>query len=407
MRLTLRILRYKIKAQHKVLDLRQHPILLWHWSARWDWFAVLLIGGLAFVAVNEFAVGIILMFLSLLSLCSKLWHHAGYSFTLKGLGTAGISLIMVCSVMGTIAYMEERPWSNMTVFWRRFIILNQIHTAAKPPTYPPKVEDLTTMIPIPDNKSSKPVQLEPLLRPEIPQALALQFAKLSEQVSDFAEERQRGERALPPIDPNLPEVKTNKPWMKLYSYRQQTKSVFHRTYGPQCLQLADALSGSDRSQDKEQLESLCKEDPDDNHTLEFLSALLVKVSQKVQETPKDAAPSGPVAVYNAAGGKFYATCSTINGPNGRALENHGEAITDRVGFNAPQPCSPSELKAAAIDMLISVTSEPSFRENAWTSFCVAVLGDQFDDHVVKDFAAKADLEKKIEFLKKLKTSLKP
>jgi hypothetical protein len=128
--------------------------------------------------------------------------------------------------------------------------------------------------------------------------------------------------------------------------------------------------------------------------------------------PKDVPPSGPIGVYNAPGAKFSATCSVINGPNGKAIENHGEMNLDRSSVNAPQSCSPSQIKASEIDGLISETSEPSFRgnasrENAWTRFSIAVLGGEFDEHVAKDFAAQPDLEKRLEFLKKLKDSLQP
>jgi hypothetical protein len=125
MRFGLLLLRYKIKARYRMRELKQHPILLWHWSSRWDWFAVLLIGGLAFAAVNEFAVGIFLMLLSMLSLSSKLWHtnaHIG----LKLSGTIAIGVFMCLFIAGTVAYMEDKPWSNIPVFWSRFAVIHEI-----------------------------------------------------------------------------------------------------------------------------------------------------------------------------------------------------------------------------------------------------------------------------------------
>jgi hypothetical protein len=135
-------------------------------------------------------------------------------------------------------------------------------------------------------------------------------------------------------------------------------------------------------------------------------------TEESKSEPKDALPSGPVAVYNAKGGEFFASCSSINGPNGKAIENHGKVTLDHSGVNAPQPCSPSQTKASEIDGLISETAESSFRGDArneivWTRFSIDVLRQEFDEQVAKDFAAQPDLEKRIEFLKKLKASLQP
>jgi hypothetical protein len=122
---------------------------------------------------------------------------------------------------------------------------------------------------------------------------------------------------------------------------------------------------------------------------------------------EDAAPSSPVAVYIAPGARLNATCSVIAGPNGKGIENHGEVNLDHSSVNAAQLCSPSQIKASYIDGLISETAAPSFRENSWTRFCVDVLGGEFGAQVAKDFAAQSNLEKRIEFLKKLKASLQP
>jgi hypothetical protein len=137
----------------------------------------------------------------------------------------------------------------------------------------------------------------------------------------------------------------------------------------------------------------------------------VKTEESKSEL-KDALPRGPVAVYNAKGGEFFASCSSIIGPDGKAFENHGKVTLYRSGVNAPQPCSPSQAKASEIDGLISETAESSFRADArneimWTRFSIDILRQEFDEQVAKDFAAQPDLEKRIEFLKKLKASLRP
>jgi hypothetical protein len=135
-------------------------------------------------------------------------------------------------------------------------------------------------------------------------------------------------------------------------------------------------------------------------------------TEEPKSEPKDAGPSGPVAVYNAKGGEFFASCSVIYGPDGKAIENHGKVTLDHTSVNAPQSCSPSQIKASYIDGLILETTDSSFirnarSENAWTIFSKAVLSDNFNEQVVKDFEAQPDFEKRIEFLKKLRASLQP
>src|SRR5216684_8163646 len=147
-------LRWRIKAQPYVHDLWKHPTKFWHWSSTWGWFAVLCLGGLAFIAMNEFAVGLILLFFSLLSLSSKLWH-TGWRLSMKLTGTIGIIIIMGLFVVSVLTFMEDRPWSNLLVFWNRFFVLRPLSVAIGVPSYPPDFSRFpSTSIPIPSKKDS-------------------------------------------------------------------------------------------------------------------------------------------------------------------------------------------------------------------------------------------------------------
>jgi outer membrane biosynthesis protein TonB len=130
-------------------------------------------------------------------------------------------------------------------------------------------------------------------------------------------------------------------------------------------------------------------------------------TEESKPEPKDFPPSGPVAVYNAKGGEFFASCSSINGPNGKAFENYGKVILEKSSVNAPQPCSPSQLKANAIDFLLETSSDIDipFKEHAWLINCTKILHDEFGEETVKDFMAQPSIEKKKEFLIKLMASL--
>ncbi len=122
--------------------------------------------------------------------------------------------------------------------------------------------------------------------------------------------------------------------------------------------------------------------------------------------------AGPIGLYNAEGGKASLTCSVINAPNGKAIENHGDVLADHLSINAPPSCTPSQKKIGTINVLLTETAEPSFignpsKEGDWAWFSTRVLSGEFDEQVAKDFAAQPDTGKKIEFLKKLKESLNP
>jgi hypothetical protein len=126
------------------------------------------------------------------------------------------------------------------------------------------------------------------------------------------------------------------------------------------------------------------------------------------KTQPPAAPAGPVGVYNAEGGKFYSTCSEIDAPGGRAIENHGEMALEHSSVNAPPPCSPSEKKAFGIDQMLSASlRQNNFVEHTWSVWCEAILRKEFDEQTAKGFMAQPDTEKKREFLRKLKEPIHP
>jgi hypothetical protein len=143
---------------------RDRITTLWHWSARWDWFAALLLGAIGFISVREFGVGIILMALSMLSLTSKLWH-ANTSTALKTLGTFLIMVFMGLFVVGTVANMEEKPWSNVPVFWNKYGVIR----AFPRERYPRVLLYVPTEIWVDEQRfdTTVPIPLEVPRKPEI------------------------------------------------------------------------------------------------------------------------------------------------------------------------------------------------------------------------------------------------
>ena len=132
-----------------------------------------------------------------------------------------------------------------------------------------------------------------------------------------------------------------------------------------------------------------------------------------QSKPAEDVPHGPVGILNREGAKATLVCSEINIPNGTAIDNRGELNGDHLNVNGTSPpCTPTQKKISAIDMLLDEPTKPSFKENAleeraWVRFAIVVLRDQFDEHIAGDFAAQSDTEKRIEFLKELRKSLHP
>ena len=148
---------------------------------------------------------------------------------------------------------------------------------------------------VPENKEAPkknieiPVKPMPRLdfqRPEVRQALAARFAGLSDDIEELAEERKNGENALPPIDPDVPEGKSNEPFMKREHYYQQTRGEFHfKRFDHRCMILIEALS--DRKEivdDVKGVETMCQTS---RSVLELkrLSTYLATLAQKVQQLP--------------------------------------------------------------------------------------------------------------------------
>jgi len=147
MRIALLALRRKIKARYSMHNIWRTPTNIWHWSSRWEWFAVLFLGGLAFIAMNEPYIGLGLLALALLSLSSKLWHAAAISSVWRVFGTGGIVIVAALCLMGTIAYMEDKPWSNLPVFWNMIDVIHKIPRSKYP--------DALLFLPTPQNWAEK------------------------------------------------------------------------------------------------------------------------------------------------------------------------------------------------------------------------------------------------------------
>lgn len=220
-------------------EIWKHPIKFWHWSSRWDWFTVLGLGGLGFVAVNEAVVGLFLIFLSLLSLTSKLWHGNNGPL-IKISGTGGVALAMVLCTMATVAFMEEKPWSNVPVFFHRYVFLANISKGEMPislklPTYPPKFDSFPqTVMPTPKAEDNPRGPEESRLKRDINRFIVDIAAFLAERKGDSPGFDALGVPAIGVENGvKLEGVRTK--------YQNETVKRFKDEFGRRCVRIVDQL----------------------------------------------------------------------------------------------------------------------------------------------------------------------
>jgi hypothetical protein len=168
LRLPLLLLRWKIKLRYRMQDireLRKHPGLLWHWAAKWQWFAVLFLGALAAMSVPEYGLALVLFFLSGLSAASKIQHWAGsasklWTRIIKSFGILVVTGLFILMFFTIIAMKGNGPWSHLPQGWGRMIA----YVTARPDTTPLEV-DLEII-----SKSRRPSVPVPLVSMPIPLA---------------------------------------------------------------------------------------------------------------------------------------------------------------------------------------------------------------------------------------------
>jgi hypothetical protein len=109
-----------------IRELRKHPALLWDKAAKWQWFAVLFLGGLGAVSIPEYGLALFLLFLSGLSAASKTHHWNGVSskfwtVTFKVGGVSAVFGGFILCFFTAIAIKGDGPWSHLPQGWNRMI----------------------------------------------------------------------------------------------------------------------------------------------------------------------------------------------------------------------------------------------------------------------------------------------
>jgi len=122
-KIVLTALRWRIKTRYRLADisaLRKHPINLWHWASRWQWFAVLLVGAVTMFGIGEYGIGIVLLWLSALSAASKIQH---WNIVFRGapaLKAMSVFAILALSILSTATVISRKGndrWSHLPEGW--------------------------------------------------------------------------------------------------------------------------------------------------------------------------------------------------------------------------------------------------------------------------------------------------
>ncbi len=290
-------LRWSITTRSNLEKLWKHPRTLWHWSVTWPWFAVLCLGGIGFIAVNEPAVGLVLLLLSFYSLSAKLWHTR-WGLPAKVVGTIGVVVILTLFTASTIAYMEDKPWSNVVVFWDRFVILKSLPTKEKWPRYPPDLNGFpSTMVSIPPPERPKRTSLPVPSKtdPEIRDEMAKQMTRLADDLYRLAKRCENTEDGLPVVDQSIPigvgkhAFDNNPAALKWNEYHNSVQSDFrkrgHDGYAQRCLHILSVVSPYVPHEDFMNLNRQCLEGtPNDSSSLKMLSDLISTMAQKVAQS---------------------------------------------------------------------------------------------------------------------------
>jgi hypothetical protein len=117
---------------------------IWHGSIKWLWFSVLLAGAIGLISFGEFGGGLIVAWLSLLSLTSKYWHWAEHQqLEHRFLSRSRYLVLAPALVAATLGYFYvddargSASWSHVPKAWESMMLASTVRleglTIAPPP----------------------------------------------------------------------------------------------------------------------------------------------------------------------------------------------------------------------------------------------------------------------------------
>lgn len=117
----------RISWLHRICDAAKvRAVRFWDWAATWNWYALLVSGGLgAMLRIGEYAITMLLLSIAAFGLGSKLVHSQGMREAsraergiLKGIGLLIVVLGFVyLSVATTASAVKDGSWSNLPRLW--------------------------------------------------------------------------------------------------------------------------------------------------------------------------------------------------------------------------------------------------------------------------------------------------
>jgi hypothetical protein len=222
-------------------NVQLHLQNFWDWSATWRWLeAIFAIGFFGFVGFGEPVVGLFFLLLSGFSLFSRLLHSKNGP-AVRAFGILFLLLGTTVIVAMTVAFVDDRPWSNLPVFWNKFIVRNKIpsNAMAKLPPCPPNYDVFPkTMFPIPVERKAKPV---PQPSPPVIQApygnLSARCDDIGNSIIRFAEQRIK-QQPQSQSQPQSPEYV-----QEYWDWYRTNDGMFHGYFFHYVSQLHDEMAG--------------------------------------------------------------------------------------------------------------------------------------------------------------------
>ncbi len=116
-------------------DVGKHPSKLWHLSARWPVFGVILALGIGVTSIGEYGLGCGLILLSAFSLLSKLWHTEDGWF-LRIIGAFFIAFVLMLATIVVWDAKGNQDWSRLPHASHRLMVALGISKEQVLPVYP-------------------------------------------------------------------------------------------------------------------------------------------------------------------------------------------------------------------------------------------------------------------------------
>lgn len=139
-------------------------VRFWHWSATWNWYELLFLGGFGLsLAIHEYAISIVFLGFSALGAISKVSHNTRSGLLTKCAWIFVIIFLLLYLGFDAVQEKDDREWSWTAPELRGLMPEKMISKYWQPPSFPPDYSNLEA----PAVQSEKPPsKVSPELTPQ-------------------------------------------------------------------------------------------------------------------------------------------------------------------------------------------------------------------------------------------------